>query len=438
MQDLMEKDRQYIWHPCVQMKDFETFPPFQVVRAQGSYFELADGRKMIDAISSWWCKLLGHQHPRLKKVLAEQMDRFEHVIFANTTNETIVQLSEKLCQLMPGLDKVFYAGDGSSAVEIAMKMSVHAREITGETARQQFIALENDFHGETLGALSVSDVGIFKDPYRSMVFSTTFITPPYVNNVNDPLWHNCESHWKTIEKKLAPLAETTTAIIVEPILQGSGHMKIYSQDFLRRLYAWAKENNIHFIADEILTGLGRMGKMLACEYAEITPDFICLAKNLTAGWMPMSAVLTSNAIYNLFYDDYETGNTFLHSHTFSGNVLSAAIANEVFNIIQEENICEKAQKMGEILRTYLSEIAEETGRLKSIRGVGGMAAADLMVDDPERRMGFEIFQKATQLGAYLRPLGNTIYWFPPVTTELQTLRELKQMTQQAIQSVKFK
>jgi adenosylmethionine-8-amino-7-oxononanoate aminotransferase len=428
MSALIEKDFNTIWHPCSQMKDYETFKPLEIEKAQGSYLHLKNGKKVLDAISSWWCKSLGHQHPRLKQAIKNQMEKFEHVIFPNTTNDVIVELSEKLINLTSSLSKVFYAGDGSCAVEIAMKMSLHSRVNQGDHKRNQFIALENGYHGETVGALSVSDIGIYKTPYESILFHTHFISNlPYVNDVNASEWHDCETHWKKIEKQLQPLSECATAIVLEPIVQGAGGMKIYSQDFLKRLCAWAKQHNIHVIADEIMTGIGRTGKWLAVQHAGIEPDFLCLSKGLTAGWLPFSAVLTSQAIYDVFYDDYESGKSFLHSHTYSGNVLAASVACQVLKIIEEENMIARANHIGRIMRANMDEVAIQTSKIKNVRNIGAIVAADLVENSPSR-YGYYLFQRAVELGVLLRPLGNTIYWMPPLNIEEQDLFFLKEIT----------
>lgn len=433
---LIDRDLRHIWHPCSQMKDYEVFKPLLVAGACGSYIELENGRKIIDAISSWWCKLLGHNHPRLKEALLRQAEKFEHVILANTTNRTLIELSERLTGLMPHLNKIFYAGDGSCAIEVAMKMSLHARQIRGERNKTKFIALENSYHGETLGALSVSDIGIYKDAYRSSLFDVFYISPlPYVFSAQESLWSDCSDQWRMIEKKLEEHVDSTTAIIVEPIIQGAGGMRLYSQDFLGRLRNWAQKNNIHFIADEIMTGLGRSGKMLACQHAQIEPDFLCLGKALTAGWMPFSAVLTRDDIYQLFYDDYEKEVSFLHSHTYSGNALAASIALEVLRLIEETNLCKQAHHLGEYMAIAMHDIARTTQKLANVRHMGAMVAADLICTDSHRRLGFEVYQKAVELGALLRPLGNTIYWLPPLNTDFKTIEELKNITQQAILAV---
>ncbi len=433
--DIQALDKQYIWHPCSQMKDYEKFPALVIKRAYGSIIELSNGGKLIDAISSWWCKSLGYNHPKLKEALMTQLEQFEHVIFANTTHEVIAQLSAVLGNLMPGLNKIFYAGDGSCAVEIAMKMSLHYHLLAGKTQKTKFFALKNGYHGETSGALSVSDLGLYRDPYRSMLFEPILIDPLYVSGMDDPAWHDAEEYWLIIEPLLKKYCAQATAIIVEPILQGAGGMKIYSKDFLSRLAKFAKENDLHLIADEIMTGMGRTGKMLACEHAMIKPDFICLSKGLTSGWMPFSAVLTTEEVYHAFYDDYEKGKSFLHSHTYSGNALGASLALATLKVIRHENLCERAHQLQATLRSFMQDIAEQTGLLKNIRGIGAVVAADLVANNLPLRVGYQLYQESVKLGALLRPLGNTIYWMPPLNIKNGELSELKKITFQAIHNI---
>ncbi|AAO90529.1 adenosylmethionine--8-amino-7-oxononanoate transaminase [Coxiella burnetii] len=431
--DMQRLDSQHVWHPCSQMKDYEQFKPLIIKKAYGSYIELSNGQKIIDAISSWWCKSLGHNHPKLKEALKQQLEKFEHVIFANTTNEIIVALSQQLAALLPGLNKVFYAGDGSCAVEIAMKMSLHSRIIQGNKKRKKFIALKNSYHGETVGALSVSDVGLYRAPYSTMLFEPYFIESiPYVLNTQAPEWNDCSAHWDTVERLFEPHAETATAILVEPIVQGASGMKIYSQDFLARLFQWAKNNHIHFIADEIMTGIGRTGKMLACEHAGIIPDFVCLSKGLTSGYLPFSAVLTSDEIYQLFYDDYQTGKAFLHSHTYSGNALAAAVALATLKVFSEEKICARAHKLGKFMLEKMTQVAQETGQLENVRGIGALVAADLIPQPGRLRLGYEVYQEAVKQGVLLRPIGNTLYWLPPLNIDFDLIEVLQKVTKNAI------
>ena len=414
-----------------QMKDYEQFKPLVVKSAQGSYIELADGTKILDAISSWWCKSLGHNPPRLKRAMIDQMEKFEHVIFANTTHELIVNLSQRFTNLMTGLSKVFYAGDGSCAVEIAIKMSLHSRYINSDAKRNRFITLKNSYHGETIGALSVSDIVLYKNPYSSILFKPYVIDKiPYVQSIHDPLWNNCSEEWDKLEKSLEKYIDSSTALIVEPIVQGAGGMKIYSKDFLNRLATWAKKHDVHLIADEIMTGIGRTCKMLACEHAGIQPDFICLAKGLTSGWLPFSAVLTTEDIYNKFYDNFSSGKAFLHSHTYSGNALGSCLALETLNIIQEEQL--HIKDINQVMLKNMHEIGNKTGRLENIRGIGGIVAADLICANDDVRVGYLTYQAAIKAGILLRPLGNTIYWLPPLNITDEDIETLKSKTMQVL------
>ncbi len=432
--NLAIRDLNSIWHPCSQMKDYETFPPLPVVSAQGSYLILSNGQKIIDAISSWWCKSLGHGHPRLKEALIVQAEQFEHVIFANITYETIVELSEQLTRLTATLNKVFYASEGSSAVEIALKMAIHAQRLKGKQG-SKLVALKNGYHGETMLALAVSDLALYKAPYAGWVNSAEFICPPYVHSTNTPLWHDAALSWAKVEATLAPYQNEIVAIIFEPIIQGSGGMQMYSQDFLKHLRNFTKKHGIYLIADEIMTGMGRTGKLLACEHAGIEPDLLCLGKGLTSGFLPFSAVLLTDELYQLFYADYSVEKSFLHSHTFSGHALGAKVALECLRVFAEENIIANATTLEKNLQTLMQEVAEKTGALVNIRGIGGVVAADLNSNQP--RLGYQVYQKAVELGALLRPLGNTIYWLPPLNISFETLKELQAITIAAINAVKL-
>lgn len=426
------RDLNSIWHPCSQMKDYETFPPLPIAAAQGAYLTLENGQKIIDAISSWWCKSLGHGHPRLKEALLSQTKQFEHVIFANTTYETIVQLSEKLLHLTSSFGKVFYASEGSSAVEIALKMAIHAQQLKGKKC-SKLVALKNGYHGETLLALAVSDLALYKAPYADWVKSAEFISPPYLHSTSDPIWNDAKDSWAAIEAALMPHRDDIAAIIFEPIVQGAGGMQIYSQDFLKHLRNFTQQQDIYLIADEIMTGIGRTGKWFACEHAGIWPDLLCLGKGLTGGFVPFSAVLLSDELYQLFYNDYSAEKSFLHSHTFSGHALGASVALACLQVFEEENMIANIQGLEKNLQTLMQEVATKTHALINIRGIGGIVAADLNTHQP--RLGYQIYQKAVESGALLRPLGNTIYWLPPLNTSLATLKELRDITISAINSV---
>lgn len=417
----------FLWHPCSQMKDYEQFKPLCVTSARGSYLILKDNRHILDAISSWWCKSLGHAHPRLKKALISQAENFEHVILANTTNEVISHLCERLTSLTQTLTKVFFASDGSCAIEIALKMCIHARKIRGQFEKQHIIALQNSYHGETLFALSVSDVGIYRHIYEPYLQKSSFIQNiPYVFSRQDPLWDDCSGIWLNIERQLNEYKKNLSVIIVEPIVQGTGGMRLYSQDFLRRLRDWCKKNDVYFIADEIMTGMCRTGKMLACEYAYIEPDFLCLGKGLTGGYIPMSAVLTTEEVYQLFYADYGIGRDFLHSHTYSGNALGAAVALEVLKVLEEEEILNRTSQLEKKLFNFMHDVYEKTKKVTKPRGIGGIVAVDLLTDNP--RGGYEVYKRAVAQGVLLRPLGNTLYWLPPLNITDKDLMKLRDVT----------
>lgn len=429
-QSLEERDLRHLWYPCTQMKDHETIRLLAVTAASGCYIQLSDGSKVLDAISSWWCKSLGHQHPRIRRAVMHQMDKFEHVMLAGTTNEVIVDLSEQLSSLLPPLNKVLYAGDGSCAVEMALKLSLLAHQHAGECKRKKMIALQNAYHGETMGAMSVSDLGLYCKPYESLLFPVTFLPVPYVMNDREAGWDDCGGHWLQIEEILEDVQNEVAAIIVEPVIQGAAGMRIYSADFLRRLRAWTTRHGIHLIADEIMTGIGRTGKMLACEHAQITPDFLCLSKGLTSGWLPLSVTLTHQSIYDLFYDDDRT-KAFLHSHTYAGNALAVAAALETLRVIKEENIDSRAAKLGEAMHNAMNNIAEETGLLKNVRGIGAVVAADVTgLHLPHASAA--VAREAVQRGVLLRPLGETIYWLPPLVMQEDDLALLARVTHEAL------
>lgn len=423
----------HVWHPCTQMKDHETFPPLRITRAEGAYLYDSDSKSYIDGISSWWCKSLGHQHPALKAALIEQASQFEHVILANTTNDVIETLSAKLATLCTNLDKVMYASDGSCAVEIALKMAVHGQALAGRAHKTEFLGISSGYHGETALTLSVSDLGLYSKPYASLMKDTPIIQGiPYVSSIHDPLWKDASSHWPAIEAQLNEHAHKTAALILEPILQGAGGMLIYSADALRRIRAWCTANDVWLIADEIMTGFGRTGKMLACEHAGIRPDFLCLSKGLTGGYIPLSAMVTRDDIYQLFYDDYATGKAFLHSHTHTGNALAARVALAAIQVTEETDLCHVVSKQADQVAQLMQSIIDQTGKLNNLRYIGGMVAADIQAK-PGERAGFAFAQKARKHGALLRPLGNTLYWLPPLNAPFSVWEELQAISLKVLQ-----
>ncbi len=429
---LTKRDLARIWHPCTQMKDHEEFPPIEIKTAKGSRIHTMDGRKLIDGVSSWWCKSLGHRHPDIIRAVRRQMNRFEHVIPAGTVQKPLVKLSEKLTSFIPTLNKVFYADSGSNAVEIAVKMAIQYHSQNGNKNKNLLASFENAYHGETALALSLGDCAFYSKPYTSILHKITKLAPlPYLDGKSSPIWEKMpDKNWEQIHGQLGAIAPRLAAIIFEPIVQGAGGMKIYSKDLLLRLRKWADNNNVLLIADEIMTGFHRTGPVFASMHAKIIPDFICLSKGLTAGWGAMSAVMTSQKIYDAFYDDYKSKKAFLHSSTYSGNALCATAAVEALNIYRREAIEEKVEKEACEIRKAMETVAKKSGALRNLRGIGYLVAADIVnpktgkAFPPKKRSGFLFYQTALKNGAFLRNLGDTIYFMPPLNSDIKTISRL--------------
>lgn len=440
--DLIRCDLQHLWHPCTQMKDHEQHPPVLIQRADGPYLFTHDGRKIIDAISSWWCKSLGHAHPEIRRAVTEQLQNLEHIMLAGATHAPIIRLAQRLATLTPSLDRVFFTDNGSTGVDAAMKMALQYQLQCGRPARTRFLALQNGYHGETTLALAAGDCDLYSAPYAPVLTPIHKIGPlPYVSGSAAEGWNKMDdAQWQEIETQLAPWRENTAALILEPLLQGAGGMLIYSADLLRRLRNWTEKNKILLIADEIMTGMGRTGYALAEEQAGVVPDLAILSKGLTAGWVPMAAILTSTKIYNAFYDDYFSGRAFLHSNTYTGNAIAVAAANAALDIYESEETFARVQRDAPFLRDLMQKVADETGCLRHVRGLGFMVAADLInprTGEPlprEQRTGYRVYHQAVRLGAWLRPLGDTLYFLPPLNTPKAVLEDLAAITIQAIRA----
>jgi len=452
---LADRDLAVLWHPCAQMRDYRAFPPLHVVGAEGSIIKLADGRDLLDCFSSWWCKALGHRHPAITAAIADQLDRFEHVVLANTTNEPVVRLCETALDRANHIEhrtsniehftKVFLADNGSTAVEIALKMALQAHHQRGNTQRTHFIALENAYHGETTGCLSVTDLPLYAAPYDPIRFPCTFLQGvPYRSGPNDPRWLDCSDEWPAIERQLEPLADTTAALIVEPVMQGAGGMTLYSPDLLTRLRRWCTANDVYLIADEIAAGSYRLGTFLASHLADnAIPDFACISKGLTAGTLPLSAVLTTEPIYQVFDDDYFTHRAFMHSNTYTGNALAVAAGNAALQAFLDDNIPQRVDHLTTALTARVADVAERINAADlplachHVRGLGGLAALTLTRPDgqplpPTDRTGYQVYQHAVRRGALLRPLGDTLYLLPPLNTPNDQLDRMADTMHDAI------
>lgn len=422
-QALAQRDLKHIWHPCSQMKDYEALPPIPIESGSGAVLTDVSGNTYLDCISSWWCNLHGHSHPAMNAAISRQLDKLEHVIFANFTHEPAVTLAEKLVELTPpGLDKVFFSDNGSAAVEIAMKMSFHYHQQTGQFQRKRFAALADAYHGETLGALSVSDLDLYSQIYKPLMLDVLRLPAPDCYRCARGLDRSsCDAPcFEDTQAVLADYGESLSAVLVEPLIQGAAGMKIYPPIFLKKLSEAAKASGAHLIADEIAVGFGRTGTLFACEQAQISPDFMCLSKGLTGGYMPMSAVMTTNQVYEAFYDDYGSLRAFLHSHTYSGNAMACAAALASLELLMNEHSLAHTARKGAYLAEKTRQKAEGNPRVGEVRSLGMLTAIEL-VSDPdskagfpfEERVGYQIYQRALKKGLLLRPLGNVLYFLPP-------------------------
>jgi len=409
---MSERSRDAIWHPCTQMKHHESVPLVPIGRAEGVWLYDLGGRRILDAISSWWVNLLGHGHPRIKAALREQLDLLEHVMLAGLTHAPAVELSERLAKLAPpGLGHCFFGSDGASAVEIALKMSCHYWKNAGRSAKNEFVTLANSYHGETLGALAVSDIPLYRETYDALLRKTT--------RVPSPDWRLAESGETrrefasrcatALEAHLERHAGQTAALIVEPLVQCAGGMAMYDAQYLRRARELCSRFDVHLIADEIAVGFGRTGTMFACEQAEVVPDFLCLSKGLTGGYLPMSVVMTTDPIYDAFYDDHlERG--FLHSHSYSGNPLARRAALAVLEILETEKVLERNRQTAAYLNGRAA-VLQSHPRVSNFRNMGMIWAFDVRETAPGFSRDFSA--RAINAGVLLRPIGATVYWMPP-------------------------
>ncbi len=426
-EELKNRDLDVLWHPCTQMKDHETLPLIPIKKAHGVYLEDFEGNRYIDAISSWWVNMFGHTNKYINDKIKEQLDTLEHVILAGFTHEQVVRLSERLVKLTPdGLEKCFYSDNGSSAVEVALKMSYHAHLNDGKKNKSTFVSLSNSYHGETIGALSVGDVELYKDTYEPLLLKTIQTPVP-----KDMTFDAAMSAAKEFEELCKEKAHEISAIILEPLIQGAGSMHMYHESYLVLVREICDKYDVHLIADEVMVGFGRTGELFACSKAGITPDFIVLSKGLTGGYLPLSVVLTTNDIYAKFYCDYSEHKAFLHSHSYTGNALACAAANATLDIFENDNIIEKNRElsayMGEKLQKFL-----ELENVESIRQTGMICAIDLKGFSPELRVGLKVYQYGLKHGVLLRPLGNVIYFMPPY---IITHEEIDKMMETAFNAI---
>lgn len=438
---LVKRDLRHIWHPCTQMQDHEHVPLVPIVRGEGPWLIDAEGRRYLDGISSWWTNLFGHANPRIAAALADQASTLEHVIFAGFTHPVAIELAEQLVQITPpGLQKVFFADNGSAAVEVALKMSFHYWLNQGHGEKTRFIALTGSYHGETLGALSVSDVALYRKTYAPLLLTPILAPSPdaYEGEPGESPEHVATRRLEAMRLLLERHAHETCAVIVEPLVQCAGGMRMHHSSYLSGLRALCDHYRVHLIADEIAVGFGRTGTLFACEQASVSPDFMCLSKGLTAGTLPLSAVLTTESIYTAFYAEYNTGKAFLHSHSYTGNPLACRAALETLAIFRDDPVLERNRALAAHLSKRLAPLRDHP-HVADVRQHGMIAAVELVADKRSRRpfpmqerRGLRVYLHGLQHGALLRPLGNVIYFMPPYVVTEEHLDHLVEVATQGI------
>jgi adenosylmethionine-8-amino-7-oxononanoate aminotransferase len=416
------RDLAHVWHPCTQMKDHEHLPMIPIRRGSGVWLEDFAGQRYLDSISSWWTSLFGHANPRINAAVAAQLGELEHVILAGFTHEPVIALSEALTALAPrGLTRCFYADNGSSAIEVALKMSFHYWRNAGRPDKRRFITLTNSYHGETLGALAVGDVELYKSTYKPLLMDViTVPSPDCFEREDGESWaDHSRRKFALMDEALARHAHEAAAVIVEPLVQCAGSMRMYDPVYLKLLREACDRHNVHLIADEIAVGFGRTGTLFACEQAGIRPDFMCLSKGLTGGYLPLSAVLTTEPVYAAFYDEYVKLNAFLHSHSFTGNPLACSAALATLDIFRSDNVIERNRALAAHLGARARELADHP-HVAEVRQTGMIVAIELVRNRKTRepypwqeRRGLRIYRHGLSRGVLLRPIGTVVYFMPP-------------------------
>jgi adenosylmethionine-8-amino-7-oxononanoate aminotransferase len=434
--DLAARSLRAVWHPCTQMKHHERIPLLPVARAQGAWLYDVDGRRYLDGISSWWVNLFGHSHPAINAALADQLQTLEHTMLAGCTHRPAVELAERLSALTEGaLGHAFFASDGASAVEIALKMSFHFWRNSGRPDKREFVCIEHGYHGETLGALGVTDVPLFRDAYAPLLRHAHSVASPDARRAL-PGESAADVATRALANAAALLearAHAIAAVIVEPLVQCAAGMAMHDAGYLRGLRALCDRHGVHLIADEIAVGFGRTGSFFAHEQAGIRPDLLCLSKGITGGYLPLSVVLSSDAIHAAFYDD-DTARGFLHSHSYTGNPLACRAALATLDLFDTRDVLAENRVRFDALAAGLRGLASHP-RVTHLRRQGAILAFDAVIDDPGAQRSFARRYSAHALaaGALLRPIGRTVYLMPPYVLDDRESTLLASATLEALE-----
>lgn len=425
---LADRDRAHVWHPYTQMA---TAPvPLAIARGEGVYLYTEDGRKILDGISSWWVNIHGHAHPKLNEALAAQARKIEQVIFAGCTHAPAVELAERLVDAIPaGLNRIFYSDNGSTAVEVALKLALQYWRNRGEPQRTKVIALHHAYHGDTVGAMSASEDSLFTQAFAPMLFPVERVDAPYCYRCPIGLTRAaCEIDCLgDLEKRLVSQERNIAAVLVEPMLQGAGGMIVWPKEFLSGVRRLCDEHNVLLIADEVLTGFGRTGRMFACEHADVRPDLMCLSKALTAGYLPMGVTAATDAIYDAFWSD-DRAKMFFHGHSFTANPLACAVALASLELFQESDVLGRIGALEKQMRDGFDAL-RVLPKVGDVRVIGGVGAIELTGDGGYLdTIGPKLAAAFLERGLLIRPLGNVVYFMPPyVITEAEAAWAIEQI-----------
>jgi adenosylmethionine-8-amino-7-oxononanoate aminotransferase len=442
--DLNARDRKVNWHPYTQMKDTEELPLIPIVRAQGVYLYDASGKAYFDTVSSWWCNIHGHGHPHIVAELTKQAAQLDHVLFAGFTHEPAIRLSEKLVALAPrGMGKVFYSDNGSTAIEIAMKMSFQYWRNICRPGKQRFICLDGGYHGDTIGTMSVSGTSGFHGTFADLCFAPIRVASPDCYRCTQKNADGCCACAcvAAVEDALREHGEQTAAMLIEPLVMGAGGMRMYPPAYLSKVRELTSRYGVHLIADEVAVGFGRTGTMFACEQADITPDFLCLSKGLTNGMLPFAATMLTDEVYDAFYDDYEKGKTFFHGHTFTANPIGCAVALASLELFESERTLDRAKEAANVLAQGAKEFYRHDA-VGDVRVCGHIAAFELVNDRVTKepysrkpRIGKALYERGLVEGIILRPLGHVMYLYLPLVMTPDQVREVLMRTDKVFADV---
>lgn len=446
MNQWIERDLKHIWHPYTQMKDCRQTPPILIESAQGLKLYDADGKFYYDTISSWWCNVHGHSHPKITAAIKRQLDSMDHILSAGFTHKGAIDLAERLLAIAPkNLTRVFYSDNGSTAVETALKMSVQYWDNAGVRHKTKFVSLDMAYHGDTFGAMSVGGRSIFTKAFEPLLFESFRVPTPYCYRC--PMGkdkHTCQVQCaKALETTLSEHRDEIAAVILEPLLMGAAGMIVYPPAYLKRAAALARQYHVHLILDEVATGFGRTGKMFACEHASVSPDFMCLSKGITGGTLPFAATLATEDVYAGFYDDYEKYKTLYHGHTYNANPIGCAAALASLDIFEQEKTLEKVQRMIPGFHRRLDEF-RSAPHVGDVRSIGMVGALEFVKDKESKepfpagdRIGMRLFEEGLKRNLILRPMGNVMYLFLPLSTTETELADILDKFSETIAQTKL-